>query len=81
MHDEQTSRLQHARDLALFNTAIDTMLRSGDLLALTVEDVTNPMGEVLMASPAISGAMIFVRSIRHLYGIGGSETRVSGAGE
>ena len=38
---------QNARDLALFNTAIDTMLRSGDLLALKVEDMTNPMGEVV----------------------------------
>ncbi len=40
-------REQHARDLALFNTTIDTMLRSSDLLALKVEDVTNPMGEVV----------------------------------
>ena len=30
-----------ARDLALFNTAIDTMLRASDLLALKVEDVTD----------------------------------------
>ena len=40
-------REQNARDLALFNTAIDTMLRSSDLLALKVEDVTTPMGEVV----------------------------------
>jgi integrase len=31
----------NARDLALFNTAIDTMLRASDLLALKVEDVTD----------------------------------------
>ena len=30
------------RDLALFNTAVDTMLRAVDLLALTVADVTDP---------------------------------------
>jgi integrase len=30
---------RNARDLALFNTAIDTMLRASDLLALKVEDV------------------------------------------
>jgi len=30
---------------------------------------TNPIGEVLMATPAISEGMIFVRSISHVYGI------------
>lgn len=39
------------RDLALFNTAIDTMLRSGDLLALTVSDVTDHEGRVLEEFP------------------------------
>jgi integrase len=34
------------RDLALFSTAIDTMLRSIDLLRLTVEDVTDDAGHV-----------------------------------
>jgi len=34
------------RDLALFSTAIDTMLRGVDLLALTVADVTNREGQV-----------------------------------
>ena len=38
---------QNLRYLALFNTAIDTMLRSSDLLALKVEDVTDPTGEVI----------------------------------
>lgn len=33
---------------------------------------TNPMGEVLMATPAISGGMIFVRGLQHVYGIGES---------
>ena len=32
------------RDLALFSTAIDTMLRAPDLLGLTVQDVTKPNG-------------------------------------
>ncbi len=36
-----------ARDLALFSTAIDTMLRSRDLLALTMNDVTDHDGRVL----------------------------------
>ena len=31
----------------------------------------NPMGEIVMATPAISDGMIFVRTIRHVYGIGG----------
>lgn len=35
------------RDLALFNTAIDTMLRASDLLTLRVEDVTDHNGEVI----------------------------------
>jgi integrase len=35
------------RDLALFSTAIDTMLRSVDLLRLTVEDVTDDAGHVV----------------------------------
>ena len=35
------------RDLALFCTAIDTMLRSGDVLRLKVEDVTDHHGNVL----------------------------------
>jgi integrase len=35
------------RDLALFSTAIDTMLRSIDLLCLTVEDVTDDVGHVV----------------------------------
>ena len=30
----------------------------------------NPMGEIVMATPAISDGMIFVRTIRHVYGIG-----------
>lgn len=34
------------RDLALFSTAIDTMLRSIDLLALKVEDMTDDRGNV-----------------------------------
>jgi outer membrane protein assembly factor BamB len=31
---------------------------------------TNPMGAVIMATPAISGGMIFVRTLHHLVGIG-----------
>ena len=32
----------------------------------------NPMGEVIMATPAISDGMIFVRTTGHLYAVGGS---------
>jgi outer membrane protein assembly factor BamB len=32
---------------------------------------TNPMGEVIMATPAVSGGMIFIRTLRHLWAIGG----------
>jgi outer membrane protein assembly factor BamB len=31
---------------------------------------TNPMGEVLMASPAISDGVVFVRGLKHLFAIG-----------
>jgi outer membrane protein assembly factor BamB len=31
---------------------------------------TNPMGEVLIATPAISDGMIFVRGLKHLYAMG-----------
>ncbi len=31
---------------------------------------TNPMGEVLMASPAISDGVLFVRGLKHLFAIG-----------
>ena len=37
----------HLRDLALFNTAIDTLLRASDLLTLKVEDVTDHHGTVV----------------------------------
>jgi outer membrane protein assembly factor BamB len=33
---------------------------------------TNPMGEVLMASPAISDSVLYVRGLEHLYAIGGA---------
>lgn len=35
------------RDLALFNTAIDTMLRASDLLPLRVIDITDHNGDVV----------------------------------
>lgn len=35
------------RDLALFNTAIDTMLRSSDLLSLKVNDITDHEGRII----------------------------------
>ena len=41
------SNQQRWRDLALFCVAIDTMLRSGDVLRLKVEDVTDHAGNVL----------------------------------
>ena len=31
---------------------------------------TNPMGEVLMATPAISDGLLIVRGLKHLYAIG-----------
>jgi len=31
---------------------------------------TNPMGEVLMATPAISGGVLVVRGLKHVFGIG-----------
>jgi outer membrane protein assembly factor BamB len=31
---------------------------------------TNPMGEVIMASPAVSGGMIFIRTLGHLVAVG-----------
>jgi site-specific recombinase XerD len=37
----------HLRDLALLNTAIDTLLRASDLLRLKVEDVTDHHGAVV----------------------------------
>src|SRR4029453_14201004 len=37
----------HLRDLAPFNTAIDTLLRASDLLTLKVEDVTDHHGTVV----------------------------------
>jgi len=37
----------HLRDLALFNPAIDTLLRASDLLTLKVEDVTDHHGTVV----------------------------------
>jgi len=40
---------------------------------------TNPMGEVLMATPAISDGMIFVRSIGSIYGIADSSALKSKA--
>lgn len=35
------------RDLALFNVGLDTMLRASDLLALTVDDVTDHQGAIV----------------------------------
>lgn len=33
----------------------------------------NPMGEVILASPAISGGMIFIRTLHHLVAAGGTQ--------
>lgn len=46
------------RDLALFSTAIDTMLHASDLLSLTVKDVrlrTGPMRDTLTVTAAARG--------------------------
>ena len=45
------------------------VVRSGRTFAL---DTTNPIGEPLMATPAISGGTLFVRGERHLLAIGGA---------
>lgn len=59
-------REQNGRDLALFNTAMDTLLRSSHLLALKVEDVTNPMGEVCLAgSPRLQHASSEADQVEH----------------
>jgi outer membrane protein assembly factor BamB len=39
---------------------------------------TNPMGEVCMATPAVSEGMIFVRTQHHLFGIGENPEQASG---
>lgn len=39
--------LWNQKELALFSLAIDSMLRSSDLLNLTVNDITNSYGEIL----------------------------------
>lgn len=44
-------RLAALRDLALFNTAVDTMLRCSDLLALRIEDVLSRSGEIFDEIP------------------------------
>ena len=31
---------------------------------------TNPMGEVIMATPAISGGVVFIRTLHHLVAVG-----------
>lgn len=38
---------------------------------------TNPMGEVLMTTPAISDGMIFIRTLHHLFGVGRTEQSVA----
>ena len=44
--EDHLSGLTTCRDLALFLTAIDTMLRCSDLLALRVRDVQSPDGQI-----------------------------------
>ena len=44
------------------------VVRAGPEYELLAE---NPMGEVLMASPAISGDMLVIRGVSHLLGIRG----------
>ncbi len=41
---------------------------------------TNPMGEVMMATPAISDGLIFVRTTSHLYAIGSASAPVKAKG-
>lgn len=44
------------------------VVRAGDEFELLA---TNPMGELLMASPALSDGMLYVRAEKHLFAIGG----------
>jgi hypothetical protein len=37
---------------------------------------TNPMGEVIMATPAVSGGMIIIITQRHNWAIGGRSRRI-----
>jgi len=39
----------------------------------------NPMGEVLMATPAVSEGVIFIRSLKHLFAIAPPKAQTSGA--
>ena len=52
---EKGSTDKGQRDLALFCTAVDTMLRAGDLLKLTVEDVADEMGAIRAEFPVTMG--------------------------
>jgi integrase len=54
----------NARDLALFNTAIDTMLRASDLLALKVEDVTDHGPQGVYNSTAATSSPQVLRNVR-----------------
>ncbi len=63
------------RDLALFNTALDTMLRASDLLPLRVIDITDHNGDVVhefMVKPAQA-----IRIERNSLGRARNATRVA----
>jgi outer membrane protein assembly factor BamB len=42
---------------------------------------TNSMGEVLMATPAISDGLIIVRGLKHIYAIGAGKSTPASGGE
>jgi outer membrane protein assembly factor BamB len=42
---------------------------------------TNPVGEVMMATPAISGGLIIVRGLKHVYAFGDSKSAKDKAGK
>ncbi|MGH9904867.1 MAG: PQQ-binding-like beta-propeller repeat protein, partial [Pyrinomonadaceae bacterium] len=42
---------------------------------------TNPVGEVMMATPAISGGLIIVRGLKHVYAFGDSKSSKDKAGK
>ncbi len=50
------------------------VLKAGDKFELLAQ---NPMGEVLMATPAISDGMIFIRGIKNLYAIAEPATKTA----
>ncbi len=70
-----------AADGKIYLTSEDgdiAVVKAGPKYELLAE---NKMGEVLMATPAISDGVIFVRSLKHVYAIGSSTAAAAKAGQ